>query len=258
MHIVVALRLVPDLTGEIEIGEDGRSIDREWIDMKLNEFDDHALEEALQLKEKSGATVTAVALEGEGADRMLQTALARGADKAIKIKCDDDASPSSRAAAPVVAAAARKLDADLIFTGVQTPEDIFGQLAAFVGASLAWPHVSAVSGVSAEADDIVVQQEFSGGITATLRIRLPAVVGIQTASRPIRYVSGTKLRQAAAEKIVTLDVDTPLGPPEAEIVELTPPSKSGGAEMLGEDAKAVAAKIHALLVDRGLMKGEKQ
>ena len=254
MHVVVAVRLVPDLTGELEIGEDGRSIDREWIDVKLNEFDDHALEEALQLKEKSGARVTAVALDGDGVDRMLQTALARGADAAVKIASDSDEAPSSRAAAPVIAAAARQLGADLLFTGVQTPEDIFGQLAPFVGASLGWPHVSAVSGVRAVDGGIAVQQEFSAGITTTLQLALPAVVGIQTASRPIRYVSGTKLREAAGQKIATIEVDAALAEDGATIVEMSLPARLGGAEMLGDDAKVVAGKIRALLVERGLVK----
>ena len=254
MHVVVALRLVPDLTGELEIAEDGRSIDREWIDVKLNEFDDHALEEALQLKEKSGAKVTAVAFDGDGADRLLQAALARGADTAVKIASEGDDWPSSRAAAPVIAAAARQLGGDLLFTGVQTPEDIFGQLAPFIGALLGWPHVSVVSGVRAVDGGIAVQQEFSGGITTTLQIALPAVVGIQTASRPIRYVSGSKLREAAAQKIATIEVDAARAEDRAKLVEMTLPAKLGGAEMLGDDAKVVAGRIRALLVERGLVK----
>lgn len=255
MHIVVVLRLVPDLTGEIEIGGDGRSIDREWIDIKLNEFDDHALEEAVLLKEASGATVTALALEGEGADRMLQSALARGANKALKIKYESEATPSSRSTAPLFAAAARKLAADLVLTGVQTSEDVFGQLAPCLGACLDWPHVSAVSGVRVDGNSIVVQQEFSGGISTALRVTLPAVAGIQTASQPIRYVSGSKLRQATAEKIATLDTGTGLGASEAELVSLAFPVSSGGAKMLSGDAKAIAAKMRTLLVERGLVKG---
>lgn len=254
MHIVVILRLVPDLTGELEIADDGRTIDREWIDIKLNEFDDHALEEAVLLKETSGATVTAIALEGDGADRMLQSALARGADKALKIKNDSEEPPSSRSAAALFAAAARKLGADLIFTGVQTPEDIFGQLAPCLGACLDWPHVSAVSGIRVDGNSIIVQQEFSGGLSTALRVALPAVVGVQTASQPIRYVSGSKLRQATSQKISTLDTETGLGTSLAELVSLAFPVKIGGAEMLSGDAKAIATKLRRLLVERGLVK----
>lgn len=252
MHVVVVLRLVPDLTGEIAIAEDGRSIDREWIDIRSNEFDDHALEEAVLLKEASGATITAIALEGDGADRLLHTALARGADRALKIKHGSDDVLSSRAAAPLFAAAARKLGADLVFTGVQTPEDIFGQLAPYLGAYLQWPQISAVSGVRADGGGIELRQEFSGGVSTTLRVTLPAVAGIQTASQPIRYVTGSKLRQAAGEKIATLDPEAEPAPDRAELVNLAVPETIGAAEMLGGDAKVVAARVRALLVERGL------
>ena len=254
MHAVVVLRLVPDLTGDIEIAEDGKTIDREWNDIRLNEFDDHALEEALILKDTAGARVTVIALEGEGADRMLQTALARGADKALKIACESGNGPSSYEAAPLFAAAAQSLGADLVLTGVQTPDDVFGQLAPFIGAILDWPQVSAVSGIRIDGSAALLQQEFSGGISTTLRVSLPAVAGVQTASQPIRYVSGSKLRQANAEKIATLDVAATLVAPAANLMSLSAPERSGDAEMLTGDAAAVANQIQKILAARGLLK----
>ena len=56
MQIAVVLRLAPELSGELEIADDGKEIDREWVGMRLNEFDDHAVEEAILLKEAEGAT----------------------------------------------------------------------------------------------------------------------------------------------------------------------------------------------------------
>jgi electron transfer flavoprotein beta subunit len=121
MQVAVVLRLVPDLSGEFEIADDGKDIDREWVGMRLNEFDDHALEEAILLKEAEGATVVAVALDGEGVDRMLQSAIARGADRAVKISTSTEGILSSRAAAPIIAAAVQQLGIELVLTGVQTP-----------------------------------------------------------------------------------------------------------------------------------------
>jgi electron transfer flavoprotein beta subunit len=85
MNILVVLRLVPDTGEEFELTADGKDIDREWIGFKLNEFDDHALEEAVLLKEAAAAKVMAVAFDGEGVDKLLQTALARGADSVAKL-----------------------------------------------------------------------------------------------------------------------------------------------------------------------------
>ena len=255
MLVAVVLRLVPDLSGEFEIADDGKDIDREWVGMRLNEFDDHALEEAILLKEAEGATVIALALAGEGADRMLQSAIARGANRAVKISHDAEGVLSSRAVAPVIAAAVRQLGVELVLTGVQTPEDLFGQLAPYLGATLDWPHVSAVGGVQRAGDGIEVLQEYSGGISARLRLGLPAVIGVQTASQPPRYVSGSKLRQAMSEPIAVIESDAMPAADTAEILALREPTRSSEAVMLEGDAETVADKLHGLLAERGLVKG---
>lgn len=255
MHIMVVLRLVADLGGDIEIAHGGKDIDREWVDLKLNEFDDHALEEAIFLKEIVGAKVTAIMIDGDGVERSLQTALARGADEARRIAVDDTDGPiSSRAMTPVVAAAAAELGADLVLTGVQSPEDIFGQLAPSLGAVLGWPQASAVSSVKPDdGSTITVQQEYSGGVSAAIRLPLPAVLGVQTASRPIRYVTGSKLRQAMAEEIPRIEATAAVAMPDVEIVELRVPDEAGGAVMLDGDADAIADEILRLLADRALL-----
>jgi len=256
MRVVVVLRLVPDLTEELEIDESGTDIDREWIGIKLNEFDDHALEEAVLLKEGAGATVTALALDGEGVDRMLQSAIARGADAAVKVEHGLEHVPDQRTAAAILAGAIAELGADLILTGVQTPEDVFGQLAPFLAAHLDMPTVNAVGGVSADGEAAVdVRQEYSGGMSAILGVTLPAVLGIQTASQPPRYVSGSKLRQAMSAEIRTItgaDAGSATG---AEITGLQEPERGDGATMFEGDAQAVAGKIVDVLNERGLLGG---
>lgn len=254
VHIVIALRLVPDLSGDIELTADGADLDREWLDLKLNEFDDHALEEALLLKELSGAKVTAVAINADGIDKMLQISLARGADAAFKIAADSGGEVSSRASATLFAAAAHELGADVFFTGVQTPEDLFGHLAPFVGAHLGWPSLSAVSKVRFEGGEALVQQEYSGGVAAMFRVAPPVAIGVQTASRPVRYVAGSQLRQFAAAKIETKYVNANIGLTLAERQALRRPDRSNSATMLKGEAEAIASQLHALLIERGLIK----
>ena len=255
MHVMVVLRLVPDTDEEFELTEDNRGIDREYIGFKLNEFDDHALEEAVLLKESSGAKVTAVALDGEGIQRVLQTALARGADAVAKISHELEAPVSAPAAAQLIANAAKENGCDLILTGVQTVEDLFGQLAPAVGATLDWPQVSAVSSVKADGHNVLVQQEYSGGIVATLSVTLPAVIGIQAASKPPRYVSGSKLRDVLSATIpdLTVEADAPIQ--LSEIESLGFPESAGHAEMIEGDADEVAARLVSMLRERGFVRG---
>ncbi|MGC4025199.1 MAG: hypothetical protein QM744_08640 [Mesorhizobium sp.] len=252
MHIAVILRLIPDLSEELELDASGKDIDREWIGVKLCEFDDHALEEAVLLKERSGARVTAIALAGEGIDRQLQTAVARGADVAVRIDHELVSANDSRGAAQAIAEAVKKLAVDLVFTGIQTPEDVFGQLAPYLAGVLDWPTVNAVSAVSIDGGIVLVKQEYSGGRSATLKLQGPGVLGIQSASQPPRYVSGTKLRQASATPIEAIAGGT-AATPRAHIDELSTPQRGQGAAMIPGNADAVAARIADLLSERGLI-----
>ena len=85
MRIVVVLKQIPDLVEEFEIDGDGTDIDRDFLTFLLNEFDNHALEEALLIKDATGATVDVVSLDDAEVDQALFTALAKGADNAIKL-----------------------------------------------------------------------------------------------------------------------------------------------------------------------------
>ena len=64
-HIVVTAKMVPDLVEELEIDENGAALDMTWLRLIINEFDDHAIEQAIILKEKLGGTVTVIAPDME-------------------------------------------------------------------------------------------------------------------------------------------------------------------------------------------------
>ena len=253
MHIAVVLRIVPDLSEELDIAGNGIEIDREWVGLKLNEFDDHALEEAVLIKEASGARVTAVAFAGDGAERQLQTAIARGADDALMIEHDVEGALSSRMAAHLLAQALPDLGATVVLTGVQTTEDVFGQMAPFLAGALNWNTVNAVHGVTVEGSNLLVTQEYSGGHSAQFAVSGPVVLGVQTASKPLRYVSGSKLRQASSTVIAKASADLPADMVTAQTDKLERPQRGASAEMITGDAAAVAKRIVAVMAERGFL-----
>jgi len=249
VNILVVLRMMPDAVGELQLMEDCRSIDREWLDFQLNDFDDHALEDAILLKESLGARVTVLGV-GEGTTRVLQMASARGADEVISLPTDPDAIVSSRAIAATVAELALARQADLVITGVQSPEDVFGALAPYVGALLRWPHVSGTNRIAARDGLLLVSQERGAGGSVTYEVTLPAVLGVQTATKAPRYVSGSKLREASKTPIGRIEARADGFAAEAEIVSLRLPT-GGDVEWLGGDADAVADRIAAILAESG-------
>jgi electron transfer flavoprotein beta subunit len=256
MNIAVAIRLMPKVGDELEVDENGTDIDRELVEMVINEFDDQALEEAVLIKEATGATVTAVGLRADGIDAALRLAYARGADRLVVVEAGEIDVHDSRTAALAFAEAFRQLAPDLVLSGVQTPNDLFGQTAPYLATTLGWPQANVVVGVTLADGTARVVQEYAGGRLAVLGLGLPAVVGVQSASSPPRYVAMGRLRQAMTEaNIETLDVSVEAPAAAAGLVSLARPEPQAHATMLEGDAEEAAAKLVAVLREQGALVG---
>ncbi len=257
MRIAVLLKQVPDLVEEFEIDDAGTDIDREFLTFLLNEFDNQALEEALLIKDATGATVDVVALDDPEVDQALYTAIAKGADRAIKLTgANGDGWLSTHARAAVYAGWLTGESYDLVLTGVQAADDLDGQLAPMLGALLDVPHVSVVVGVEAADGTARIRQEFAGGAISELDVSLPAVVGVQAAGAEPRYAAIAKIRQAQQEgNVDEVAVDPPAAASGLTIRRMYPPEKSDRAEMLSGSEADVADRIIALLRERGLVQG---
>lgn len=251
MNIAVPVKLVPDLAEELEINGDGTDLEREFLGHRINEFCDHALEQALLLKEAHGGTVTVLALDREETDKVLYTALAKGADRAVKITGLDAAAPT-RAAARAFCQALGGIDHDLVLTGVQAPDDRDGQLAVLMAGFLGVPHVSVVGAVAIEDGALLIHKEYAGGVMARFRARGRAVLGIQAAEKPPRYAPVSRVRQIMKEQ--TIDefaadgIDTATG---TTVRRMFLPERGAGAEMLSGPADEVAGRILQLLGEKG-------
>jgi electron transfer flavoprotein beta subunit len=253
MRIVVPMKAVPDLVEEIEISADGTDIDREYLKFVLNEWDDQALEEALLLKEATGAEVIAVGLADDpDIEQALYTAMAKGADGGVKLTGAGGGDTHSRAAA--FAGYLRANPADLVITGVQAPDDLDGQLPAALAAHLGQPHVSVVVAVEGTDAGVTVRQEFSGGRAAELAVVLPAVIGLQAARQSPRYASITKIRQSTQAGGLTEAPAGTGGGHGLTVRRMYAPVSSSHAQMLDGSPDEVAERIVDLLRGRGLVK----
>jgi electron transfer flavoprotein beta subunit len=259
VRIVVPLKAVPDLVEEIELTPDETDIDREFLKFVLNEWDAQALEEALLVKDASGAEVVAVGLAGDlDIDQALYTAVAKGADAAIKIA----GGPGGASAMltgnrpPLLAAYLASAPADLVITGVQAPDDLDGQLPPMLAAHLGLPHVSVVVAVEADGDSVTLRQEFAGGRTHELRVRTPAIVGVQAARQAPRYAPISRIRQAMqAGGLREIAVEATARGPAPTVRRMYRPEQTSHAEMLTGSAGEVAGKIADLLRAHSLVKG---
>jgi len=255
MEIVVPVKQVPDLVEELMIAEDGRSLNPDSVKPKLNEFDEHALEEALLLKEAHGAKVTVIAMDGEGMDEVLFTALAKGTDRAIKITGDFGEEISNHAAAMIFEEVIKGMPHDLVLTGVQAADDRDGQLGILLACALDMPHVSVVTRVQVAGKTATVHQEYAGGIVAELEVDLPAVFGIQAAEKPPRYVPVSKVRQAMkSAQIEEISAASVPGQSAAPIRRIFKPESGARAEMIEGTQEEQVERLLGILRERGFLK----
>ena len=252
MKIAVLMRAVPDPVEELEI--DGDDLDRDYLGFVLNEFDDHALEEALLLKEEVGGTVTAFAIgTADEVEQMLHTAIAKGADEAMMIGEDIDPL-DAHTQADAFAETLGPVEYDLVLSGVQASDELDGQVTVLVAAALGYPHMSVVVSATPEDDGLNVTKEFWGGITADYRVNLPAVLGVQTAREAPRYVAVARIKQAQESgALATVDAAQPESEGRVHITAMRLPDTGDGAEMIEGDEGAAAEKVLEILTSAGVV-----
>jgi electron transfer flavoprotein beta subunit len=196
MKIAVLAKLVPDLVEELEIDDSGTALDMTWLRLIINELDDHAIEEAIILKERIGAEVIVLAPDIEGVDDILFTAAAKGADRLIKIRGDYESGVNNHAFARVLVPVMKELQPDLIFAGVESHEDLDGSLGPLLAGYLDLPYIGYIARVELGNGKVSATKEYPGGLNAEMEVALPAVLGVQVAEEPPRYVAVSKVRQA--------------------------------------------------------------
>lgn len=254
MKIVVPINLVPDLVEEITVDDTGVALDMEWIRLIINELDDHAMEQAILLKEATGGHVSVIAPDLDGIDDVLYTALARGADKIIKLTGDFGEPMNNHTLAQMLKPIIEEIQPDIVLTGVQAHHDLDGSVGPLLAEYLKMQYVGYVSGISPENGKTTIRKEYPGGLVAEMDVMLPAVFGIQSAEKPPRYVAISKVRQAMkTASIDSIEIET------LDIVESAPIDRmyvSESAEravMLEGDEEEVAEKIIKLFEELGVL-----
>ncbi len=254
MNIIVPVKLVPDLVEELKIDERGLGLDPDWLRLKINEFDDHALEQAILLKERGLGPVTVIAPQADCADDVLFTAAARGADRLIRLSGDVQESLNSHALARALAPIIQGFQPSLVLTGVQAHNDLDGQLGPLLAEYLGFPFVGYVSGISIGDHQATVRKEFPGGLIAELEVSLPAVLGIQASEQPPRYVAFSKIRQAMKEAriedVPLFNIDPSGGPAVGRMFQ---PENGQRAEMILGDAEQTANRLVEILTGLGVL-----
>jgi len=263
VEILVCVRRVPDTSeNDIELNSVGNDIKREELVFSINEPDNYAVEEALQIVVKVGGSVTVATVAGEDDEEVLRREMAMGANQGVLITDDAFNGSDGRGIATILKAFVQKGHYDLILTGVQA-EDGGAQIGGMLAALLDYPFASLVNSIEMlEGRKLKISREIEGGNKEMNEIDLPCVLSIQTGINEPRYVGMRGIRQVASVPIPTFGASelgiggNTVGAAAAKVkrVDYFVPSLGKGAEILEGSREENIDKVLELVAAKGGLK----
>ena len=263
MEILVCARRVPDTSeNEIQLNAAGNDIERDDLVYSINEPDNYAVEEALQIVAKASGNVTVATVGTDDDEEILRRELAMGANHAALLSDDAFQGSDGKGIATVLKAYVQKNKFDLILTGVQA-EDGAAQVGGMLAAMLDYPFASLVNSIEVLAPNkLKISREIAGGNKEFSEIDLPCVLSIQTGINEPRYVGMRGIRQVASVEIPA-HTAADLGVAPATVGEAGAkvkrddyfvPAMGKGAEILTGAREEIADKVVELLKTKGGLK----
>jgi electron transfer flavoprotein beta subunit len=263
MEILVCVKRVPDTSeNEIVINKSGSDIVRDDLVYSVNEWDNYAVEEAIQIRDKVGGAVAVVTVGEQESEEVLRREMAMGADKGILLSDAAFKGSDGKGIASILKAEVKKGKYDLILTGAQA-DDGAGQVGGMLAAMLDYPYASLVNKIEVIDDKkIKIGREIEGGNQEMSEIALPCVLSIQTGINEPRYVGIRGIRKVASVEI-PVHGSGDLGIAAAAVGEAGAkvkrmdyfvPALGKGAEMLAGSTEEIIGKLIEMLKAKGGIK----
>jgi len=263
MEILICVRRVPDTSeNEIELSSAGNDIERDDLVYSINEADNYAVEEALQIVARVGGNVTVATVGGEDDEEVLRREMAMGANHGVLIADEAFGGSDGRGIATILKAFVQKGSYDLILTGVQA-EDGGAQVGGMLAALLDYPFASLVNSIEVlDGKKLKVSREIEGGNKEISEIDLPCVLSIQTGINEPRYVGMKGIRQVASIPIPSFDASnlgldpSAVGDAAAKVkrVDYFVPALGKGAEILHGSREENIDRVLELVAAKGGLK----
>lgn len=252
MKILVPVKRVVDYNVKVRVKADGSGVDLANVKMSINPFDEIAVEEAIQLKEKGDVEEIILLSVGPAASQeVLRAGLAMGADRAILVETDGARNIEPLAVAKVISAIAQREAVDLIIAGKQAIDDDLGSTAQMTAGLLNWPQATFASAVELLDSGVVVTREVDGGLQV-LRMALPAVISADLRLNQPRYASLPNIMKAKKKPLDVIKAED-LGidlSPRLEVLRVVEPA----ARKAGIRVSSVAELVSKLKDEAGVFR----
>ena len=245
MEILVCIKRVPTVGGKIAVTADGQEVDTRASGFSISPHEECAVEEAVQITERAGGSLSVLTLGPAEAVEQLRGALALGAHRAVLLETDGrEFGPIATAAA--IAAEVRSGSYDLVLLGNEAADTGDYQVGVRLAHELGWPVATGIKSleVSSSPDGVVARREYRG-VEEAYSLPLPAVVTVKEGINLPRYPS---LPGRLRAKRAAVDTSAPVHVAEGLRKEMlrVPESSKHQASVLGEGVDAVPALVRVL------------
>ncbi len=241
VRILVCIRAVPQPCAPYYTSEGGR--DQSTLSFRVNEYDLYAMEEAVRVKEREGAEITAVTVGRPWAEEPLRKAMSVGADQGLVI--DDSGAPAEDAlsTAGLIAGWARDKGFSLVLCGVMSEDKERCQTGPMLAELLGMRCATTVIEMELDPDKakIKCKRELEGGVRERVELGLPALLTVQSGINTPRYASLTNVLRVKGLDIPQLPAESLHRPGPCErLVKTCPPEHRGSCRFLegGTEDKA--------------------
>lgn len=253
MKLLVCIKQVPDPESRFEPDEAGVWYSETDLAFRMNEYDEYAVEQAVQLREKLGdaAELTVLSIGPDRVVEVLKRALAMGCDNAVHIQDPSASGKDPWQIASVIAAYAKERGFDIIFAGMQSQDRGSAQVGVTIAELLGFACATTIIGFDYANGRIAARRELEGGSKGVVRLKTPALVTCQLGLNVPRYPTLPNIIKAKKKDIIAIPVDGLLSEEALAVTtSFHPPVKKSGGIVLEGDVTEMVDKLIAIIRDK--------
>ncbi len=252
MKILVCIKQVPDMESKFKVNAEGTWYSETDLAWRMNEYDEYAVEQAVQLKEQLGdADLSVLSIGPERVREAIKKALAMGCDRGVHISDDQAYGRDPLEIAAMIAEFAGDKGFDLIFTGMQSQDRGSAQVGVLVAELLNLPSISTIVEFAYAAGRISAKRELEGGLKALVASGTPALVTCQLGLNTPRYPTLPNIMKSKKKELLAIAAAELLHVEARQETLLTYfPEKTGGGLILEGEIDDLADRLVRLLKEK--------
>lgn len=240
------------MESKFKVDADGTWYEKTDLAWRMNEYDEYAVEQAVQLKEQEkDSDLTVLCIGGDQVKETMKKALAMGCDRGAHIADDNSSSKEPFEIAGIIAEYAKDKGFDLVFTGMQSQDRGSAQVGLLVAEILDMTGISTIVDFVYSGGEVKVKRELEGGVKACVTVKGPLVVTCQLGLNTPRYPTLPNIMKAKKKELLSLPVEDLLKvDSRQETAKIYFPEKKGGGLILEGAAPELVDKLIQILKEK--------